>query len=38
MSPEFWINLQSHYGLDQARVELGDELERTVVPRNAATA
>lgn len=36
MSPEFWINLQSHYDLDQARATLCDQLERIVVPRNAA--
>lgn len=36
MSAEFWINLQSHYDLDQARATLCDQLERIVVPRNAA--
>jgi len=38
MSPEFWINLQSHYELEQARRELSEELERVVVPRQAASA
>jgi addiction module HigA family antidote len=38
MSPEFWVNLQSHYDLDRARETLRDQLERTVVPRNAASA
>ena len=38
MSPEFWINLQSHYDLDRTRVEMCDELERVVKPRRAASA
>ncbi len=37
MSPEFWVNLQSHYDLNQVREELLEELERVVVPRGAAT-
>ncbi len=36
MSPEFWVNLQSHYDLNQVREELLEELERVVVPRGAA--
>ena len=28
MSAEFWINLQSHYDLNQVREELLEELER----------
>jgi addiction module HigA family antidote len=36
MSPEFWINLQSHYDLSQAREDLLEEVERVVVPRKAA--
>ena len=37
MSPEFWINLQTHYELNQVREELLEELERVVVPRGTAT-
>ena len=37
MSPEFWVNLQSHYDLNQVREKLLEELERVVVPRGAAT-
>ncbi len=37
MSPEFWVNLQSHYDLNKVRQELLEELERVVVPRGAAT-
>ena len=36
MSPEFWVNLQSHYELNQKREELLEELMRVVVPRGAA--
>lgn len=37
MSPEFWVNLQSHYDLNKVRQELLEELARVVVPRGAAT-
>jgi len=38
MSPEFWINLQSHYDLEQTRDKMIDELESVVLPRKAATS
>ena len=38
MSPEFWINLQSHYDLNQTRDKMIDELESVVLPRKAATS
>ncbi|HEY0264898.1 MAG TPA: HigA family addiction module antitoxin [Granulicella sp.] len=31
-SAEFWINLQSAYDLSKARMEIGEEVERDVVP------
>ena len=33
-SPEFWINLQSHYDLVRARENLGDALDR-ITPHEA---
>jgi antitoxin HigA-1 len=30
MTPEFWLNMQSHYELELAKVELADRLEREV--------
>ena len=27
-SPEFWINIQSHYDLDEKRIELARELKK----------
>lgn len=33
-TPEFWINLQTHYDLVRERESLGDELDR-IVPRRA---
>ena len=38
MSAEFWLNLQAHYDLEQARTRLGDELKRVVVPRKTAVS
>ncbi|MEG8180670.1 HigA family addiction module antidote protein [Nocardia terpenica] len=35
-TPEFWINLQTHYDLVREREELSDELGR-IVPRQAVT-
>jgi addiction module HigA family antidote len=31
-SPEFWLGLQADYDLDVARDELGERLEREVLP------
>ena len=36
MTAEFWLDLQSHYDLEQARTRLGGELDRVVVPRKTA--
>jgi addiction module HigA family antidote len=33
--PEFWINLQTHYDLENSKEELGAEIEREVQPRQA---
>lgn len=30
VSPQFWLNLQAHYDLDQERDRLGDRLEHEV--------
>lgn len=38
MSAEFWLNLQMHYELEQARSDLGVELERVVTPLAVNTA
>ena len=37
MSPEFWVNLQSHYDLNRTRDKIIGELESVVRPREAAT-
>ena len=36
-TPQFWLNLQSHYELDQARLSSAREIERTIhaVPKAA---
>ena len=36
MSPEFWLNLQSHYDLEQEEERLADRLAREVRVRAAA--
>ncbi|HEY5909897.1 MAG TPA: HigA family addiction module antitoxin [Verrucomicrobiae bacterium] len=36
MSPEFWLNLQSHYDLEQEQERLTDRLDREVRVRAAA--
>ena len=33
-TPEFWINMQTHYDLEREREDLGDALER-ITPRRA---
>ena len=33
MSPEFWVNLQSHYDLENKRAELEEQIEQEVQPR-----
>ena len=38
MSPEFWINLQSHYDLERLRQLKGEELERAIQPRGPEAA
>ncbi len=38
MSPEFWINLQSHYDLERLRQLKGEELEREIQPRGPEAA
>ena len=30
MSPQFWLNLQSHYDLEVLDMECGDQIERSV--------
>jgi antitoxin HigA-1 len=35
MSAEFWLGLQTAYDLEVARDEIGDRLDREVVPRAA---
>ena len=32
ITPEFWINLQSHYELSQTREKILEEVERVVIP------
>ena len=36
MSPEFWLNLQTHYELEQEQERLAGRLEREVKTRTAA--
>jgi len=35
-TPDFWLNLQSHYDLEVARDALGDRLESEVTPLSVA--
>ena len=35
-TPEFWLNLQTHYDLETAKDELGDSLEKEVTLVNPA--
>lgn len=35
-SPRFWLNLQQLYDLEVAEQTHGDEIARTIVPRNVA--
>ena len=35
-NPRFWLNLQALYELQLAEQTVGEEIERTVVPRTAA--
>lgn len=32
-TPELWLRLQERYDLELARMQLGDEIQRTVTPR-----
>ncbi len=34
ISPEFWLNLQTHYDLEVQRDKIGDRLEREVLARS----
>lgn len=34
-TPEFWLNLQRDYELEQARIEVGDQIVARVRPRAA---
>lgn len=36
MSPEFWLNLQSHYDLEQEQLRLASRLDKEVKVRVAA--
>ncbi len=33
MTPDFWMNLQSHYDLEKAQDEIAEVIERDVRPR-----
>ncbi len=35
MEEQFWLNLQSHYDLEVARIETGDRLKAEVEPHAA---
>ena len=35
MEEEFWLNLQSHYDLEVAKIKAGERLKSEVVPRAA---
>ena len=35
MTPDFWMNLQSHYDLEKAQDEIAERIERDVRPRAA---
>jgi addiction module HigA family antidote len=34
-TPEFWMNLQSRYELEEARNEIGEDLEEIETPKSA---
>jgi addiction module HigA family antidote len=34
-TPEFWMNLQSRYELEEARNEIGEDLEEIETPKHA---
>jgi addiction module HigA family antidote len=34
-TPEFWMNLQSRYELEEARNEIGEDLEEIEAPKSA---
>jgi antitoxin HigA-1 len=34
-TPQFWLNLQSHFELDTARLAIGREIERSIRPAPA---
>lgn len=34
-TPEYWLNLQTNYDLRKAIQELGDDINRTVLPRKS---
>jgi addiction module HigA family antidote len=38
MSPEFWMNLQSHYELETAKDEIGGSVDRQIEPIMKLTA
>jgi addiction module HigA family antidote len=35
MTPDFWMNLQSHYDLEKAQDEIAEQIEHDVRPRAA---
>ena len=35
-SPQYWLNLQNAYDLEVAGQEIGPQIEKEVLPRNAA--
>jgi antitoxin HigA-1 len=35
-SPQFWMNLQTKYDLDSAQDAVAEQIEREVIPQNAA--
>ena len=35
-TPEFWMNLQSRYELEEARNEIGEDLEEIEAPKRAS--
>ena len=37
-SARFWLNLQQSFGLSRARQEMGDRIEREVLPREESKA
>ncbi|MDB6034645.1 MAG: pirin, partial [Verrucomicrobiales bacterium] len=36
VSPQFWLNLQTHYDLEVEQEKLGNRLDQEVKPRKAA--